>query len=373
MSTDRTNIYYWKCDRAAAFHGTEAIRPNNPQLESQLQRALELRFPQTQVSLTGANGQGNHRTFLLTLTPDPATAAAPTVAFVRTEDGPEQDNYFDVESVVIAQLRDLGLPVPRVLASDCARAEVPFAWQVLEYIPFPDLNEHYKQGTLDFDPIAEKIGETVARWQVIRPQGFGPFSAAAARADKQLKGLHQTYSSYLLCNLERHLAFLAERDFFTTRQAAAILEAITKNHGLLGADPGVLVHKDLALWNILGSPDHIAAFIDWDDAISGDPMDDLSLLACFHGAPVVERAMAGYTRVRPLPSNHLPRFWLCLLRNMIVKAVIRVGAGYFTRNDGFYLIGTGSNGSDLEAFTRERIAIALRGLTENKDLDLLEE
>ena len=23
MGTDRTDIYYWKCDRAAAFHGTD--------------------------------------------------------------------------------------------------------------------------------------------------------------------------------------------------------------------------------------------------------------------------------------------------------------------------------------------------------------
>ena len=362
---DRTGIYYWKCDRAAAFHGTEAHRPDNPQLEASLTRALERHFPGTALTLTPADGQGNHRTFRLDFPPPQPPA------FVRTEDGPERDNYFAVETAVTARLLALGLPVPRVLASDCSRAETPFAWQALEHVPYPDLNQHFKQGTLTLGPIAETIGEAVARWQDIRPQGYGPFSATAAQADGALLGLHPTHASYFFCNLDRHLAFLTGRGFLTPDQTAAVTEAISRRQGLLDAGPGVLVHKDLALWNILGPPDRIAAFIDWDDAISGDPMDDLSLLACFHGPDVLARAFAGYARVRPLPPDHLPRFWLCLLRNMLVKAVIRVGAGYFTRNDGFFLIGAGSNGADLEAFTRARIATALRGLNENHSLDTL--
>jgi fructosamine-3-kinase len=134
---------------------------------------------------------------------------------------------------------------------------------------------------------------------------------------------------------------------------------------------GCLVHKDLALWNILGSPGRIAAYIDWDDAISGDPMDDLSLLGCFHGGPVIERAFAGYTRIRPLPPDYMTRFWIHLLRNMLVKAVIRVGAGYFTRTDSFFLIDTGVSGTDLESFTRTRIETALRGLHDRCDLSIL--
>jgi len=86
----------------------------------------------------------------------------------------------------------------------------------------------------------------------------------------------------------------------------------------------------------LGSENQIAAFIDFDDAISGDPMDDLSLLGCLHDAAFLTRALEGYKSICPLPEEHLRRFWLHLLRNMIVKAVIRVGAGYFERSDGFF-------------------------------------
>jgi aminoglycoside phosphotransferase (APT) family kinase protein len=134
---------------------------------------------------------------------------------------------------------------------------------------------------------------------------------------------------------------------------------------------GCLVHKDLALWNILGTEREIHDFIDFDDSIAGDPVDDLSLLACFHDAAFLRRAFEGYESVRGLPEHHLRRFWLHLLRNMIVKAVIRVGAGYFDRDDGFFLIGSGSSGASLREITLSRLATALRGLREGSGLDIL--
>jgi hypothetical protein len=70
-----------------------------------------------------------------------------------------------------------------------------------------------------------------------------------------------------------------------------------------------------------------------------------------------------------LPAEHRRRFWLHLLRNMIVKAVIRVGAGYFERDSGFFLIGNGSTGADLRRFTQDRIRLALNGLRTNTGLD----
>jgi hypothetical protein len=100
-------------------------------------------------------------------------------------------------------------------------------------------------------------------------------------------------------------------------------------------------------------------------------MDDLSLLACFHDAAFLQRAFEGYESIRALPPDHLRCFWLHLLRNMIVKAVIRVGAGYFDRDDGFFLISSGSSGSNLREMTLSRLALALRGLREGSGLDIL--
>ena len=72
--------------------------------------------------------------------------------------------------------------------------------------------------------------------------------------------------------------------------------------------------------------------------------------------------------MRPLPENFEPRFWLHLLRNMLFKAVIRVGAGYFQKNSDFFL---SDDGDKLEIQTRMRIDAACEGLKGNFKMDQL--
>ncbi len=356
IPTDRRGIYYWKCDRAAAFHGT-AENADSRAVTEPLAAAIGEAFPGKPVSISPAGGQGNHLTFLARIGGDEF--------FVRVEDGPERDDYLEVESHVLGEVARVGVPAPRVLAVDATRTHVPFAWQVLEKIPHPDLNQLHKQGRLSPAWAAKEIGAAVARWQGIEPHGFGPFSTAELRRSRNLSGFHASYEDYFFLNLETHLEFLVDRAFLAPEQADELSREITGHKSLLTLERGCLVHKDLALWNILGTETQIAAFIDWDDAISGDPLDDLSSLGCFYDGSVIARALEGYAGLRPLPDEHRRRFWLHLLRNMIVKAVIRVGAGYFQRTSGFFLIGAGSSGADLRAFTQARLAAALRGLRDD--------
>lgn len=358
----RRQVYYWKCDRPAAFHGTTRLT-HSETLLGPLQDALQKHFCGKDIKLRPASGQGNHVTFVAQIDEQEF--------FVRVDDGPEGDDYMEVETRILNEVRELGLPTPQVLAVDATRQNVPFAWQVMELIEQPDLNHHYKLGNLDLKQTSFKLGESVACWQEITPQRFGLFNPQTLRLKGELEGFHETYSDYFHLNLERHLTFLEERKFLDGNVLEEIRQVIAEHSSLLDLKQGCLVHKDLALWNILGSETDIVAFIDWDDAISGDPMDDLSLLGCFYNGEIVAQAFAGYASKRPLPEHYKRRFWLHLLRNMIVKTVIRVGAGYFERNDGFFLIGAGSSGADLAAFTRARLEAAVKGLRENLEIEAL--
>ncbi len=352
----RRDIYYWKCDRPAAFHGTQERGVADAQMEQQLRAALSQHFATSRVDLKATASQGNHLTW---------NAEVDGVAmFIRVENGPEKDGHLAVESAVLDRVRSIGVPTPRVHGCDATHSQVPFAWQALERIAHPDLNHCHKLANLDVPRIAFDIGEAIATWQKIRSQGFGPF-------DVTLEGCHRDYADYFHLRLDQHLAFLTQPAFLTATQRNEILAEIETHRALLDHAEGCLVHKDLALWNILGSRDHIVAFIDFDDAISGDAMDDLSLLACFHDAAFLRHAFEGYQSLRPLPFEHRRRFWLHLLRNMIVKAVIRVGAGYFERDDGFFLIGVGGSGRDLREFTSSRIEFALNGLRDARSIDTL--
>jgi len=189
----------------------------------------------------------------------------------------------------------------------------------------------------------------------------------AIRSYGQMRGLHLRYEDYFLLNLERHLELLVASHFLSSEEAGRINQVIAANRCVLELGQACLVHKDMALWNILGTKDSIAAFIDWDDCIGGDPTDDLSLLACFHEPHVVAEAVVGYRTVRPLPDQFMTRFWMHLLRNMLVKAVIRVGAGYFNRTDDFYLINSGGTGKDFSVFTHQRLLSAITALEEQRE------
>jgi len=391
----RRDIYYWKCDRPAAFHGTQTRGESCAEIGQQLREALQHQFDTQLVVLKPGAGQGNHLTW--------NADVDGTAMFVRVENGPEKDGHLAVESAVLDQVREAGVVTPRVFGCDASRTRVSFAWQALERISAPDLNHWFKQGGLDASSIAFEIGAAVAKWQTINFEGFGvlehdhvgrvwrqparllagteePGGSAEERNVSSeshppntpgLRGCRTSYADYFHLRLEEHLHFLVSRGFLTTTQRDEITTEIENHRTLLDLPQGCLVHKDLALWNILGTEQQICAFIDFDDSIAGDPMDDLSLLACFHDSAFLQRAFEGYQSVRVLPQEHLRRFWLHLLRNMIVKAVIRVGAGYFNRDDGFFLISSGGSGQSLRETTLSKLALALHGLREGSGLDIL--
>lgn len=358
----RRDVYYWKCDRSAAFYGTRERCNASEEMEERLLDALQDHFRTKSVQLSTGTGQGNHLTW--------NADVDGRLLFIRVENGPERDDYLEMESAVLKEVSAVGVRVPRVDGCDASYVNLPFAWQAMERIASPDLNHWYRQGVLDVPDTAFQIGRAVATWQSITPPGFGPFDLLSFRETDKLCGVHSDYAHYFHLRLTQHLDYLVAEQFLTTEQRCEIMAVINARTDLLALQRGCLVHKDLALWNILGSKSKIAAFIDFDDAVCGDPMDDLSLLACFHDAEFLEHALAGYREERPLPNNYLQRFWLHLLRNLIVKAVIRVGSGYFDREDHF-LIDPNGDGATLKLQTEQRIKTALRGLQANAGLSEL--
>ena len=352
---DRTDIYYWKCDRVSAFHGTSDFLKDQGDLLAALERTLKRRFGADIAEVAPGGGQGNHRTFTARLRGERV--------FIRTEDGPESDGYFAVEKAVTDRVAALGVPVPKTLAYDVSRTETGFSWQIIPYVDASDLNALFKAGELDWSAVAPAIGRAIAMWQGVTASGFGPFSASRADRTGELVALHPSAESYYRLNLRRHVDYLVRNDFLAEEDARRIFAAVEAHIAALDR-PGVLVHKDTALWNMLGTATEVRSFIDWDDAIVGDAMDDLSLMACFHGRDVLRTIVAGYEEVRPLPPDAAPRFWLDLLRNMLFKAVIRVGAGYFRRDARFFLV---AGGESLEAVTRRKIGAALEGLEQERE------
>jgi hypothetical protein len=81
---------------------------------------------------------------------------------------------------------------------------------------------------------------------------------------------------------------------------------------------------------------------------------------------MLEKAM----RRRPLPPAYLTRLWPHLVRNLAVKALIRVGAGYFERDAGLFLHVPGG-GAALRDFTRTRLRAGLAAVDTGAGLSVL--
>jgi len=360
--TSRKNIYYWKCDRPSAFH---AIKGNAEVTTENIKKEVDILlthfFSSNDFESTVVSGQGNHLTF--------KAKRHQKDYFIRIENGPEGDEYMEIETEVMKCVQRLGIPTPHIYVVDSSRKYYSFAYQIMEYLDFGDLNKIYKDNKLDVLQVMHTLGQYIARWQKLTFEGFGTFNLKLFRENGILAGHHSCYADYYMTNLEKHLHFLEEQHFIDKKQQKNIYEEVQKHEWLLAISHGVLVHKDIALWNVMGDSNSILSVIDWDDSISGDPTDDISLMACFHSTKEINAIFNGYQTVSPLPDNFIPRFWLHLLRNMIVKAVIRVGAGYFKKNNDFFLFNSQhSNGMIFHDFTVTRLNKALECLKEGKEI-----
>ena len=347
----RASIHYWKCDRASAFQ--DRPRRSREAIEALLLTAIRTRLDDRSARLEPFSSQGNHLAWLA------RHAAGERLSFVRVEDGPERDDYIEVESHLLEAVRSECAPTPGAVAWDTTRQVVPFAWQIIDYVDRPSLQDWHKRGELDLDAIAWQIGRAIADIQRIAVAGFGPFRTDALRAAGSLRGYHASYADYFFLNLDAHLDILTGGGLLTGEERERIGTLCDAHRALLDLERPCLVHKDTALWNLLGSRDRVVAIIDWDDAIAGDPVDDFALLGCFFPPPVLARALAGYETLRPRPEQFEPRLWLHVLRNLVFKAVIRLRAGYFGQGDGLFLIDTGTTGEQFRQETRTRLLDAM--------------
>jgi fructosamine-3-kinase len=355
----RKDIYYWKCDRPTAFF---AIKGENDTslVEKGIREVLADYFGDNNFTLSAGIGQGNHLTYTAVYNEENY--------FVRVENGSEGDQYMDVETAIMEKVRLLGVPTPQIYAVDARRKRYPFAWQLMDMVPYPDLNKLYKSGELDALTVMRQLGRYIATWQQIETPGYGPYNTDILRYEGQFVGLHKTYRDYYMLNLQQHLDYLVQKDFLDEKQTQHIAELVKANDSYLDIPQGCLVHKDIALWNILGDSKNIRSIIDFDDCISGDPTDDLSLMGCFHSGDEMRMLFEGYKSVKPLPEEYERRFWLHLLRNIIFKAVIRVGAGYFEKGNGFFLVNSSEGSNLLRQQTHYRITSACEGLRGDKDI-----
>lgn len=351
----RTDIYYWKCDNPLPLE--KKLLYTNKYALSDISNMVGLiagdYFKETPVKVENNGSKGNHYTYIITF--------SNKKIFFRADDGQTDDDYLDAENAVMNIANVYDVPVPEVYYTDTSLQKYPVRYQLMEMIPGKPLNVYHQEGILDKTVIGKELGRCMARLHKIYFNGFGFINTEKLKSNNNITGLDKSHSEYFYKKLDYHIKYLKDNNFLTSEKADLIKLLIRKNEHLLNLKQGSLVHKDLAFWNMIGSPSKLNAIVDWDDVIIGDPVDDISITRCFYNEDIFNPILEGYKEISPLPEDFYPRLWLFLIRNMLWKAVIRLFMNYFEIKNNLFILHDDHKGS-LRQFTSDRLDLGINEL-----------
>lgn len=328
----RSDVFYWKCDNPTPV---EAKRSSyfadkyNAETDAQARAIIQDFVEGDPGPVERLAVDGNHFTYRF--------AVGGKTLLLRTDDGTGTDSYMLAESAILRELQGRGLPVPGIHATDVTLARFPLRYQIMDFVEAPSLTRYYQEGTLDTDRMARAFGDFLGRLHERTAPGFGFLDCHVLAESGSFQGIDHTWAAYFNKCLARHLGYLRDHDLLSANEITRIDNAFSRHSALLDCERGSLLHRDFAYWNILGTPTSITAVIDWDDAVIGDPADDLGIVQCFNGPGYMERLLDAYTERQAVDDSFRTRIDLYTLRNMLWKTMIRHYMGYFERGKDFFL------------------------------------
>ncbi len=330
----RTDIYYWKCDNHSTSEEKKLSyfkdKYERDGLSGAVARACEKIWGKGEIRAEPLQVDGNHFAFIVT--------GNGGKFFFRADDGGGDDEYMLAESALMELAAEAGVPVPRLFSTDVSRSHCPLRFQIMELCPEPSLSVHLRNGELDMPATARQLGGMLRKLHTVALDGFGFVNTAKLKTSGRIVGLDSAYRDYFFRRYDEHLDYLRRQGIMTYSVAVETALQIKRCDPMLELKQGVLVHRDPALWNILGTPSRIRAIIDWDDAVAGDPADDLGVLGCFHDDDFMNTLLDGYQGAgEALNPDFISRIHLHTLRNMLWKTKLRHELGYFEKGLDFFL------------------------------------
>jgi aminoglycoside phosphotransferase (APT) family kinase protein len=352
----RENIYYWKCDNPLSLEGKKNLyfkdKYDRSDLVDRVKEACASALNVSARSIKPLDVDGNHFAFII----EDENGHA---YFFRADDGGTDDDYLIAETAFIDLAAQHGVPVPRVFHTDITQKHGPFRFQIMEYLRDPSLSEHHQRGNLDLQAVAGRIGRHMRRLHTISLDGFGFADTDYLRSTGHIRGLDPTYPDYFHKQLDTHLGYLRQHGLISGKECDEIASQFARHAPRLDLKRGVLVHRDMAFWNIMGTPGRISAIIDWDDAVSGDPADDIGILGCFHNERFMDTLIKSYCGGEEPSREFRCRIRLHTLRNMLWKTKIRHSLGYFDKGNAFFL-----NTPDVKGSLKDHTVGVLRSALE---------
>lgn len=235
------------------------------------------------------------------------------------------DYFLKVEQGIITHLREFNIPTAEIILTDLSRKIVPYDYQISRYVEGESLYMLSQQKSLSSQYYFQ-LGQIIARLHSIQTKGYGAFTISSFQK-KPLKGLYNHWRDYVICNIEKHIDYCKTNNIVDSNTQQKLQEIFLSRKYIADPTSPSLLHGDIANHNVLFHKGKIAALIDWEDAISGDPIYDIS----FYGTGIYKQIklfnsfLEGYRKINRLKLNkdYKSRYWFYFVRIAIFKAVIR--------------------------------------------------
>jgi aminoglycoside phosphotransferase (APT) family kinase protein len=221
-----------------------------------------------------------------------------------------------LDAAVGEKLKANGLPMVQVHAVDLSRTRCNTDYSILQEAEGAPL-KHFDGDEPRMLVLLGKLGRFLARLHQIRVAGFGLLDA-----NTPLQGSQSSWRDYIHVKLENHIQFCENLQVIDASVADRIRVVFSACNGLLDSAPSALLHGDPGSHNVFANDD-ITCMIDWEDALSGDPVYEIAFWATFHPERRHAAFLNGYRSAAELPDDFEIRFWLYFLRVALAKTVVR--------------------------------------------------
>jgi aminoglycoside phosphotransferase (APT) family kinase protein len=230
------------------------------------------------------------------------------------------------------RLQGMSVPGPAVRLVDVTCQRVPFEFAVHEKAQGQSLRDFDHDDAL-IAPHLQRFAQMLARLHAVALEKYGWLDVQAPWAGDEARGLFDDWESYVRLRLSDHVDVCRRIGAVNDDEASRVHHYFD---AVLSAAPkavGSLLHGDPGNHNVYVDGANIRALLDWEDALVGDPLFDLALLAGFHPPRRHALIFDAYQQVRPFDADWQARFWLYFLRIALARTVHRFRFGVADRAD----------------------------------------
>lgn len=213
-----------------------------------------------------------------------------------------------------------------VYKTDFSRGQYPFDYQILECVSGETLFDISQKRKIPSGSLFQ-LGKFLARLHTISADKFGPINMTKLLEEGKPEGIYKNWSSYLECNLEKHLKYCINAKIIN-KETYSRIKKILKNERMTNF-ASTLLHGDLANHNVFVEKNKVTGLIDWEDALVGDPVFDIAYFGTgsFNHQEWLDEFLKGYKSFCKLPLDFFFRYWIYYLRISLSKAVLRHKSG----------------------------------------------